>query len=464
MPKRTHDGIKKRCDCPRRLWPKCAHPWHFSFHHAGVEHRYSLEKIARARGERPPTSKSEAGTWRDRLRGEIRDGSFVDPDAPRPVSVAALTVGEVIDRYLSAYVGKAETDEGQTWSGQYLRPKSAQQADYQLRLARACDVPASGGVVRFEQKPIASVSKADLEAIRAARRLHGVIGCNRLLARLRHFFNWAIGEGFAEQTPFKRQGVSVVKLEMNAEAPRTRRLEPGDEERLLAHAGPHLRALIVAALSTGCRVGELLSLQWHQIRYDEQGQARWIVLPAAKTKTNAVRVLPIGPRLACELTMRRHAPDGIDHAASAYVFGYETGEKIESIKRAWEITVLRAHGHTPAWVKGKKGQLAPASRTALRAINLHFHDLRRQFACMLLESSADLHDVRDFLGHANITTTSRYLASSPVRLARALARLEGPSTSPPHTTVGAGAIRTPFAQTAATADEPAAPASSKSLN
>jgi hypothetical protein len=36
-------------------------------------------------------------------------------------------------------------------------------------------------------------------------------------------------------------------------------------------------------------------------------------------------------------------------------------------------------------------------------------------ACRLLESSADLHDVRDVLGHANITTTSRYVRSTPVR-------------------------------------------------
>ena len=42
----------------------------------------------------------------------------------------------------------------------------------------------------------------------------------------------------------------------------------------------------------------------------------------------------------------------------------------------------------------------------------------------LLEASADLHDVRDFLGHANITATSRYLRSAPVRLAQALERME----------------------------------------
>ena len=32
--------------------------------------------------------------------------------------------------------------------------------------------------------------------------------------------------------------------------------------------------------------------------------------------------------------------------------------------------------------------------------------------------------MRDFLGHANITTTSRYLRSTPVRLAQALERME----------------------------------------
>ena len=48
----------------------------------------------------------------------------------------------------------------------------------------------------------------------------------------------------------------------------------------------------------------------------------------------------------------------------------------------------------------------------------------------LVESSADLHDVRDFLGHANITTTSRYLRSSPVRLAQALERMEASAGEP----------------------------------
>jgi Phage integrase family len=55
---------------------------------------------------------------------------------------------------------------------------------------------------------------------------------------------------------------------------------------------------------------------------------------------------------------------------------------------------------------------------------LHLHDLRRELACRLLESCAELHDVRDFLGHANITTTSRCVRSTTLRLERALTQLE----------------------------------------
>src|SRR5882672_6688393 len=84
------------------------------------------------------------------------------------------------------------------------------------------------------------------------------------------------------------------------------------------------------------------------------------------------------------------------------MFGNDVGEQVVSIKTAWRATCRRA---------GVRG--------------LHFHDLRREFGSRLLESGADPHDVREFLGHANITTTSRYLASSALRLERALSRLEG---------------------------------------
>jgi hypothetical protein len=62
-----------------------------------------------------------------------------------------------------------------------------------------------------------------------------------------------------------------------------------------------------------------------------------------------------------------------------------------------------------------------------------------------MESGAEPHDVRDFLGHANITTTSRYLKSTEDRMERAQANMES------------GIIRTPFAQTSDSADADAQP-------
>ncbi len=439
MPKRVHDGLKKRCPrdpatgkrCARKQWAKCSHPWHFSFHHAGREWRFSLDTIARARGQQPPATKTDAEAWRDTLRGEIRSGTFVDPTAPLPAAPidTRLTFGDVCDKYLSAYVGKVTTPEGKTrWTSRHLRPRTAAQAEYHLNLIRVVEVPAAhSSTVKLEAKPVDAVTKADIEAVREARRPHGVVGCNRLLARLRHCFNWAIGEGFTESSPFKRGPITVVKLEHRAEVPRTRRLLPDEETGLLLHARQHhplLRALIVAALSTGCRQGELLSLQWSQIRRDDKGASRWMILPGSKTKTHESREIPIGTTLSAELEMRRLGPDGKEHTPEAYVFGNDCGEQVDFPKLGWMTTVLRAHGVPPVWNATKSKGLSVESRAVYQQIDLNFHDLRREFASRLRESGATDHDVRDFLGHANITTTSRYLKSTPTRLASALTRLE----------------------------------------
>jgi integrase len=268
--------------------------------------------------------------------------------------------------------------------------------------------------VRLEEKPFADVTKADIEAVREWRRRTskggakgGEVGINRLLSRLRHLCNWAIVEGYRIDTPFRSGPVSVIRVESSVEGARTRRLDSAgdqnEERRLLDHADPHLRAVLVAALLNGLPHRRDSSLQWSQIRRDANGEARWFELPAAKTKTDKARVVPIGDRLRAELSMRRHAADGREHPSDAHVFGDEAGAyySYDRLRRLWEDAVLRAHGHTSVRVRGK---LTAESRAAYRAVGLHLHDFRREFASRLLEASADLHDVPLFLGHANITT------------------------------------------------------------
>ena len=111
MPKRTNDGLKKRCACGKRKWAKCPHPWQFSFHAHGHEHRYSLDAVARARGKPLPRSRTEAETWRDLLRNEIRNNVFsIGPPPAAPDGRLAL--GEVCDRYLKKHVQREGRREG----------------------------------------------------------------------------------------------------------------------------------------------------------------------------------------------------------------------------------------------------------------------------------------------------------------------------------------------------------------
>jgi hypothetical protein len=123
----------------------------------------------------------------------------------------------------------------------------------------ASRVPGAGGMlVDLGAKPFPTISRADLDAAFAARvaaveaarealrevaalraagstvpnelrraaslagrsTKGGQVGLNRFKARVRHFFNWAIAQGYRDDTPFKRQGVNVVRLNGGAETVR----------------------------------------------------------------------------------------------------------------------------------------------------------------------------------------------------------------------------------------------------
>jgi integrase len=242
---------------------------------------------------------------------------------------------------------------------------------------------------------------ADLEAIRegcllleAASR-NGRVGADKALKRLRHFCNWAVEKGYANRTPFKT-GNGVVAFHF-AKEPRSRRLEGDEEQRLVENADSHLRALVIAALETACRKGELLELRWRDVKWDQNV----LLVPASVSKTAEDRDVPKTQRLRAVLEMRRHAPDGTAHHSDAYVFGNDLGELVTDIRSQWERCC------TAAGIDG-----------------LVFHDLRREAASRLRESGAPDHVVAAWLGHANISTTSRYLRTSRAGLQRYLQGFE----------------------------------------
>ena len=99
--------------------------------------------------------------------------------------------------------------------------------------------------------------------------------------------------------------------------------------------------------------------------------------------------------------MRRLDLTGDVMPADAYVFGNEIGQRVLDIQTAWTAAC-------------KKAEIA----------GLHFHDLRREAASRLLEGEVPEHYVQAVLGHSNLTTTSRYLATTRKGLHQVMRRYE----------------------------------------
>jgi integrase len=81
---------------------------------------------------------------------------------------------------------------------------------------------------------------------------------------------------------------------------------PGDERRLLGAAGARLQRVIVAAIETCCRRGELLSVRWRDVNL-ARGE---LTIRAMGAKDAEKCVLPISARLATVLEMARTDPGG----------------------------------------------------------------------------------------------------------------------------------------------------------
>jgi integrase len=75
----------------------------------------------------------------------------------------------------------------------------------------------------------------------------------------------------------------------------------GEERRLLAAGSPRLQNIIIAALDTCCRRGELLTLQ----RRDLDLNRGELTIHAEKAKDRDTRVLPLSARLTAVLKMAK---------------------------------------------------------------------------------------------------------------------------------------------------------------
>lgn len=390
MPRKSStEHVRKRCDCVK--WKTCQHPWYLDYQEKNVRFRDNLDKLIGYHAADFTEAKGEA---RRAIQAKL-DGR--DPAGLVPADDPTMT--ELLDAYLKE------------------RPRSdMRQAQWQIGRLLKTELRSPTGMKPFGQWRASAVTT---ETLREFRRVRPVVAGNRDLALLRAAFNLAILDGLIPRSPFRVGDVNAVKF--GREDGRTRRLHPGEEENLLAHArGGWWGDLILAALETGCRQEEILSLQWHQVRFSPKAE---LFLPAHKTKAKKDRRVPISTVLRRVLDARRADPAGEELPPNAHVFGDELGRPKGFSRRAWDRLVLLAHGHAPGYVPRLKeiggklrrvgqGAMAAESREVLRAINLHFHDLRREAGSRWMDAGVPLATIQRWLGHHNISQTSIYLGAS----------------------------------------------------
>lgn len=236
----------------------------------------------------------------------------------------------------------------------------------------------------FNGKSLSEITPKDVESYKAHRQTAvGNTTINRELACLKCAFNQAIKWGYVKENPVR----SVKLFKENNQ--RVRFLEPQERDRLLAYCPSHLKPIVITALNTGLRRGELLNLTWADVDFDR------CIIRVSQSKSGEPRYIPMNNFLTETLqnvTKRVNSP---------YLFGDESGTPYKSVKKSFNTAVKRA---------GIK--------------DFHFHDLRHCFASYLIMSNVDLRTVQELMGHKGITMTLRYSHLSPAHKQSAVDKLE----------------------------------------
>jgi integrase len=151
-------------------------------------------------------------------------------------------------------------------------------------------------------------------------------------------------------------------------------------------------ALFLTAAFTGLRLGELIALRWRNIDFAGslvRVRSSWSVGALTTPKSGKVRSVPLAPEVAqvlAKLAQRELFAGEDDLVFTGTVGGYLDDS---ALRRRYKRALKRA---------------------GLR--QLRFHDLRHTFGTRMI-AKADIRRVQEWMGHADIQTTMRYLHYAP---------------------------------------------------
>ncbi len=149
-----------------------------------------------------------------------------------------------------------------------------------------------------------------------------------------------------------------------------------------------LYPLILTALYTGCRIGELINLEWKDVDL----KAQTLTIQGSNSKSKKFKVIPLMPKVCKALKATQNG--------CSYVFNYGGRRYSEQPRRAFK-TILK-HAGIP---------------------NCGFHTLRHSCASHLVKNKVDIYAVSKILGHSSVAMTQIYAHLAPDYLKDTVKRL-----------------------------------------
>lgn len=304
-----------------------------------------------------------------------------------------MTFDDLADKCEIRFYKKAEFAEGRKTSG----VRSLTTARSQIKHLRKFfgKLPLSEITTEtldlYKSKRLSTVSPRTKKSVKLST-------INRELSTMRRMTRYAFGKGWMLSDIF----IDSNAIDTGAETERKRVLTTLEEKKLLdACTGtrtieyerrkrnnpqekqkirqvvscehPHLRAMIILALDSGMRRGEILKSRWQDYDFDNN----LILIVATHTKTQTERLAPLSDRAKVELNNLRE----IEKSENPFPF--------KNLKRSFD---------TAKDVAGIK--------------DLHFHDLRRTCISRWQKQGVPLGTAAKLAGHTQVQTTLKYYTAS----------------------------------------------------
>ena len=294
------------------------------------------------------------------VKVQIVEGRFFDKPKEQE-----RTLTELLDRYLSEH--------------------AARRANYRRELTSVKNLKAF-----FGNPTLDHVTPKRIVAYKNQRYTDGVkpATINRELASLKKAFNLARREWeWCDDNPVCR-----VSMEQEHNT-RDRWLTADEEARIVSAAPGWLRELMVFAIHTGMRMGEILGLTWAGVALFRR------TVTVFKAKNGERRTIPLNQTA---LDLLKHKT-GSRSVKTELVFpsNAQTRLNASNISRSLNLALEKA-----------------------KITNFHFHDLRHTCATRMVQAGVDLYKVQRLLGHKSPIMTQRYAHHYPESLRNGVEALD----------------------------------------